>query len=56
MAMYSSSDNGVDRLSVGLNLVLKIVEHFEGGFATYGVEVRSLEEGVLVINIARHGR
>ena len=31
--MSSSSDIGVDRFRVCLDLVLKLVERFEGGFA-----------------------
>ena len=45
----------VDGLGVCFNLVSKLVERFEGGFATDGSEVGSLEEGDLVINISRHG-
>ena len=50
MAMCSSSDIGTDSLCVGFNLVLKLVERFEGGLATDGSEAISLEEGVFVIN------
>ena len=53
--MCSSSNILVDRPGVGFNLVLKLVERFESGFATDGSEVGSLEEGVLVIYITRHG-
>ena len=53
--MCSSSKIGVDGLGICLDLVLKLVERFEGGFATDGSEVSSLEKGVLVINVARHG-
>ena len=55
MAMCSSSQIGVDGLRVGLGLVLNLVEHFEGGFATDWSEVCSLEDGVLVIDGAHHG-
>ena len=54
MAMCSSSDIGIDSLRVGFNLVLKLVERFEGGFATDGSEVISLKEGVFVINRSIH--
>ena len=53
--MCSSSDIGVDGLVVCLHLVSKLVEHFEGGFATDGSDISSLENGVLVINVACHG-
>ena len=33
-----------------------LVQRFEGGFATDGSEIGSLEEGILVIYIARHVR
>ena len=55
MAMCSSSGIGVDGLGVCVDLVLKLVERFEGGFAMDGSEVRSLGKGVLVINVAHHG-
>ena len=45
----------MDGLVVCLDLVFKLVERFEGGFDTDGSEFRSLEEGVIVINRARHG-
>ena len=51
MAMSSPSDIVVDRFRVGLDFVLKLVESFEGCFATDWSEVGSLEEGVLVIDI-----
>ena len=53
--MCSSSEIGVDSLSIGLNLVSKLVENFEGGFTTYENEFSLLEEGVLVINRSLHG-
>ena len=37
--MCSSSEIGVDGLNVGLDLVLKLVESFKGGFDTYWSEV-----------------
>ena len=55
MYMWSSSKIGVDGLGIFLDLILKLVKGFEGGFATYGSEVGSLKKGVLVTNIARHG-
>ena len=54
--MCSSSNILVDSLGVGFNFVPKLVESFEGGFATDGSEFGSLKEGVFVINIAHHGR
>ena len=54
--MCSSSKIGVDGLGVCLDLVLKLVERFEGGFDTDGSDFILLEEGVLVMNSARHGR
>ena len=53
--MRSSSDIGLERLGVCLDLVSKLVESFEGGFATDGSEARSLEKGVFVIDVACHG-
>ena len=53
--MCSSSEIGLYRLGVCLDLVSNIVEHFEGGFATDESEVSLLEEGVLEIYIACHG-
>ena len=53
--MCSSSDIGVDGIGVFLDLFSKFVERFEGGFTTNGSEVRSLKNGVLVINVARNG-
>ena len=53
--MWYSSDIEVNRLDICLDLVLKIVEHFKGGFATDGIEVSLLENGVLVTNSACHG-
>ena len=50
--MCSYSDIGVYRFGVCLDLVLKLVDHFEGGFATDRIEVSSLEERFLVINRA----
>ena len=55
MAMCSSSKIVVDALGVFLDLVLKLVERFEGGFAKYWSEVSLLKKGVLVINVACHG-
>ena len=52
--MCSYSNIGVDGLGFCNDLESKIVERFEGGFATDGSEFRSLEKGVLVINIAHH--
>ena len=54
--MCSSSDILLDNLGVSFYLILKLVERFEGGFAADGSEVGSIKEGVLVVNIARHGR
>ena len=50
--MCSSSEIGVYGLGVCLDLVLKLVENFEGRFAMDGSEVCLTEEGVLVINRA----
>ena len=55
VVMCSSSEIRVDRLGVCLDLVLNILERFEGEFSTGGSEVISLKEGVLVINRARYG-
>ena len=55
MAICSSSKIGVDRFRVVLDLVSKLVESFEGRFATDWSEVGSLEEGVLVIDRTCHG-
>ena len=52
--MRSSSEIGVYGLGVCLDLISKIVERFKGGFATDGSEVSSLEEGILVMDRARH--
>ena len=52
--MCSSSDIGVDRLGVFVDLVPKLVDRFEGGFATNGSEGSFLKEGVLIIHRARH--
>ena len=38
-------------LGVCFYFISKLVDLFEGGFATYGSEVVSLEEGVIVVNI-----
>ena len=54
--MCSSSEVGLYGLDVGFYSVSKLVERFEGGFATDGSEVASLEECVFVVNISRHGR
>ena len=53
--MCSSYEIGVDRLGICLDIISKLVDHFEGGFTTDGSEVSLLEEGVLVINKSRHG-
>ena len=53
--MCSSSEIGIDGLSICLDLFLEIVERFKGEFAMDGSDVSSLEEGVLVINKAHHG-
>ena len=53
--MCSSSEIGVDGLGFFLNLILKIVERFEGGFAMNGSKANSLKYSVLVINRPRHG-
>ena len=50
--MCSSSKIGVDGLEFCLDIVWKVVERFEGWFVTDGSEVRLIENGVLVINIA----
>ena len=54
--MCSSYKSGVDRLSVCFHIVLKFMEHFESGFVIDGSEVSLLEEAVIVINRACHGR
>ena len=54
MAMYFSSEIGVDSLRVGLNIASEILEHFKGGFAIDYSWVFSLEEGVLVFDRACH--
>ena len=54
MARYSSSDIGEDDSRVYLDLVSKIVDNFEGGFATYWSEVGLLEYDVLVIDRTFH--
>ena len=43
MAIFPSSDIGVDGLVVCLDIIKKRVERFKGGFAMDGSEVRSLE-------------
>ena len=53
--MFSSSDILLDGLGVCFYLVPNLVESFEGGFATDGSEVGSLEKGVLVSSVAWHG-
>ena len=53
--MCSSSEIGVDRLGFCLDLISKLVERFEGGFAIDGSDVSSLEKDVLVINVACRG-
>ena len=50
------SDISVDSLGVCFDLIPKLVERFESGFATDGSEIGSLKKGVFVANIARHGR
>ena len=55
MDMCYSSEIGVDGLGVDHDLVLKILESFEGGFTTYWSEFCLLEEGVLVVDRAFHG-
>ena len=55
VGMFYSSNIGVYGLGVFLDLVSNLVEHFEGGFATDGSDVSSLEKVVLVVNVARHG-
>ena len=55
MDISYSSESGVDGLDICLDIVSKLVERFEVGFTTDGSEVSSLEEGVLLINRARHG-
>ena len=55
MNLCSSSNIGVDGLRVGLDIVLKLVESFKGELAMDWNEVCSLEECVLVIDIACHG-
>ena len=50
MDMWSSSKIVVDRIRVSPNLVLKLLESSEGGFATYRSEVFLLKEGILVID------
>ena len=52
--MCSSYGIGVYGLEACLDIFSKLVERFEGGFATAGSGVISLEEGVLVINSARN--
>ena len=47
--MLSSCEIGLDRLIICLDLVLKLVDRFEGGLARDKSEVSLLEEGVLVI-------
>ena len=54
-AMCYYSDIGVDGLGVCLDLILNLVERFEGGFATDGIEVSFFEEGILGINRACNG-
>ena len=53
--MCSSSNIGVDGLGIFLDLVLKLVERFKGGFSTDGSHVSLLEKGDLVMNVACHG-
>ena len=53
--MCSSSDIEVDGLGVCLDIVLKLMEIFKGGFITDGSEVISLKEVFLVINRVCHG-
>ena len=55
MAIWSSSDIGVDGLGVFLYLISNLVERFKGSFAMDGSEVRLLEKGDLVINFSHHG-
>ena len=56
MAVCSSYKLLVDGLGFCFHLIPKLVECFEGGFATGGSKVGSLEEVVFVINISYHGR
>ena len=53
--MCSSSKIGVDGFRVFLDLVLKLVDSFEGGFVMDWSEVGLIEYGVLVIDRTRHG-
>ena len=54
--MYSSYEIEVYGIRVCLDFVLKLVDRFEGGFATNFSEARLIEEGVFVIDSTRHGR
>ena len=54
MAVFSSSEIWLDGLGVFFYLIPKLVESFEGGFATDGSEVGVLEKSVLVINVVCH--
>ena len=50
--MFYSSNIGVYGLGVFLDLVSKLVEHFQGWFDTDGIDVSSLKKGTLVIKVA----
>ena len=54
--MWSSSEIGVYRLVVCLDIFLKLVGRFEGDFATDGSYVSLIEEGVLLVNRNCHGQ
>ena len=54
MDMCSSSEIEVYGFRIGLDFVSKLVECFEGGFATDWSGVFLLEEGVLVIDSTQH--
>ena len=53
--MCSSSEIGLYGIVVCFDLVLKLVERLEGGFAMDGSEFSLLEKGVLVVNVSCHG-
>ena len=55
METCSSSKIGVYVLHVGLDLVSKLVETFEGGLAMDWIDVCLLEEVVFVTDRDRHG-
>ena len=50
MDMFFSSDIAVDGIRVGLDIILRLVQRLEGGFAADWSEFFSLKKGVIVFD------